>query len=288
MHTSSCSETSMVLRSRPTSLQCCFEHVELVLEALVAGRTIPSIGELGDQLQHHFFAGASDRDRRMRLLHRLGIAERFLDRIVTSLERRALLGEHRLHDVQAFLEHLEPRAHRRELVAVSLILLVHPSRAVADFETAVADMIDRRQRLRQQRRIAIRVADDHGADPNFVGLRRQSGHQRKTFMMVEVGHPARPHVIDQPYRMVAERLASMRPFLESDATIVRLAERTGRTALSCSSKFTPVRDWRENLTTWFRTAGRKGSTVLAVSSYDEENQASGSMDLCEHAKLWRG
>jgi hypothetical protein len=32
--------------------------------------------------------------------------------------------------------------------------------------------------------------------------------------MVEVGHSARPHVIDQPDRVVTELLASMRPFFE--------------------------------------------------------------------------
>jgi hypothetical protein len=33
-------------------------------------------------------------------------------------------------------------------------------------------------------------------------------------MMIEVGHPARPHVIDQPDRMIAELLSPMRPVFE--------------------------------------------------------------------------
>src|SRR5258708_10798517 len=146
------------------------EHVEFVLEAFVTGRTVPSIGEPRDQLQHDLFAAAANRDRWMRLLYRLGIADRFIDLVVAPLKRRALLGEHRLHYMEAFLEHLEPCAHRRKLLAVRLVLLVHPARAVTDFETAVADMVDSRERLRQQRWIAVRVAYNEVADANLFSL----------------------------------------------------------------------------------------------------------------------
>lgn len=190
------------------------EHVELMLETFVAGGAVPAVGEARDQLQHDLLAAAANRDRRMRLLHGLGIADRLRDLVVPSLECHAFLFEHRLHYMQAFLEHLEPRAHRREFVAVSLVLRFHPAGAVADFEPAVADVIDRAQCFGEQRGIAIRVAHHERTDPDFLGLRRQPGHQRETFMMVKVGHPARPHVIDQPDRMIAELLAAMRPVFE--------------------------------------------------------------------------
>src|SRR5271154_2762533 len=55
------------------------EHVELVLEAFVAGWAVPAVGESRDQLQHDLLAATADRDRWMRLLHRLRITDRFLD-----------------------------------------------------------------------------------------------------------------------------------------------------------------------------------------------------------------
>src|SRR5262249_30258250 len=57
------------------------EHVELLLEALVTGRAIPTVGIFRDQFKHYFLAAASDGDRRMRFLHSFGIVDRIGDRV---------------------------------------------------------------------------------------------------------------------------------------------------------------------------------------------------------------
>ena len=79
---------------------------------------------------------------------------------------------------------------------------------------------------------------------SLFGLRRQPCHQRQAFVMVEVGHPARPHMIDQPHRMEAELLASMRPFFELMPRLPGLRREQIELNFLTHWKLTPVRDWR--------------------------------------------
>jgi hypothetical protein len=65
-------------------------------------------------------------------------------------------------------------------------------------------------------------------------------------MMVEVGHPACPHMIDQPDRMEAELLASMRPLFELMPRLAGLRREQSELNFLTHWKLTPVRDWREH------------------------------------------
>src|SRR5258708_36986882 len=114
------------------------KRAEFLLEAAVAGWAVPAVSVLRDDSQHHLLAAAADRDWRMRLLHRFGTVVRLFDRMVAALEGSALLGEQQLHDMKPLVGLPQPRADFRKFVAVTPELLVHPARADADFEAAVA------------------------------------------------------------------------------------------------------------------------------------------------------
>src|SRR6202022_40691 len=169
----------------------------------------------------HLFAASADRDWRMRLLYRLGTVVRLFDRMVAALEIRALFGEQQLHNMKPLVELPKPRANLWKFVAVTPELLVHPARANTDFEAAVADMVDRSERLCEQRRIAKRVAQYQRADPDLFSARRERAHRRRAFEEIRLGNPAIPEMVDQPQRMIAE------PFSKIGAVDQRLERHSG-------------------------------------------------------------
>src|SRR5438552_2191553 len=92
------------------------------------------------------------------------------------MERRRFLGPHALEDLQPLLELLEARTDAREVVAVGLVLLHEPPRAVAEDQPACGDRVERRRHLGEQRGRAIAVAQHQEADFDPLGDGRKGAH----------------------------------------------------------------------------------------------------------------
>src|SRR5207247_1459449 len=72
-------------------------------------------------------ASAADGDRRVRLLLRLGLADRPIDPIVASVDAHRAAVPERLDDGERFLHPRDTLRRRREIVAVAAMLLLIPA-----------------------------------------------------------------------------------------------------------------------------------------------------------------
>ena len=70
--------------------------------------------------------------------------------VVAALERRPVLGEHRLRDRQRLVEAVHPLADRREVEPEAVVLGLEPRRAEAEDRAAAGDHVERGDRLREQ------------------------------------------------------------------------------------------------------------------------------------------
>jgi hypothetical protein len=91
------------------------QRVELV-PVLVHGHKerVPPVGVGGHVAQRHALARASDPERDMRGLQRLGLATRVAQLVVAPVECGGLLRPQRLHDRGGLAEHREALPERRE------------------------------------------------------------------------------------------------------------------------------------------------------------------------------
>ena len=85
-------------------------------------------------------------------------------RVVLAGERRPLAREHRQDDLQRLAELVEAVGEGAEVVAERVVLELEPAGADAEDRAALADHVERGDRLGQQRRVAVGVAGDQGAE----------------------------------------------------------------------------------------------------------------------------
>jgi hypothetical protein len=93
---------------------------------------------------------AADEQRRPRLLQRLRLGRRVLERVVRSAEVDVLLGPEPVHDLELFGEHLQADGRLRKWEAVGTVLALHPAGADAELDPAARDVVDRRSSVCEQ------------------------------------------------------------------------------------------------------------------------------------------
>src|SRR5690606_3092532 len=116
--------------------------------------------------------------QRQGLLHRLRLAERAAQLVVLTLEGRARRAQQPLDAVARLVQPGEALPRRRELDAVLLVLVHLPAGAEAEHDATAGHVVERRRPVRDDRRVAVRVAEDERPDPEALGAgaeRRQQG-----------------------------------------------------------------------------------------------------------------
>ena len=114
----------------------------------------------------------------MRLLHRLRLRGRVLERVVRPAEVDAVLGPEPVHDLELLREHLQADGRLRERKAVGAVLALHPAGAEAELDPAARDVVDRRDRVREQAGQAEGRRGDERAEPERARARRESCERR--------------------------------------------------------------------------------------------------------------
>src|SRR5215831_348042 len=156
------------------------ENAALVLPVVGADvRAVPPVGELRRRAERALLAAAADPDGDSRL-ERLRVVRRVRDLKVLALEVGAplLRIEEHAHDLSVFLEHVLARADRGKRVAVGLGLDVVPPGAQPAVDAPVRQVVDRGERLGEQRGVAIHHAVHATAQADALGVhrgRRQRG-----------------------------------------------------------------------------------------------------------------
>jgi hypothetical protein len=125
----------------------------------------------GENAQRALLATTADQDLRPALLNRSGHVERAIDAIELALERRPLLREHQPRDLHGLLEAVHAARNRRELEAVTQVLVLVPRRPDAQDRPAFRDHVERRHLFREQRRVPIGDAGDQRPELDARGAR---------------------------------------------------------------------------------------------------------------------
>ena len=81
--------------------------------------------------------------------------------------------EHRQDDLQGLAEPVEAVGEGAEVVAQRVVLQLEPPGADAEYRAALADHVQRGDRLREQCRVAVGVAGDERAELDALGRRRE-------------------------------------------------------------------------------------------------------------------
>src|SRR5438094_6443894 len=166
---------------------------------------VPMVGVLGHDAQGDALPAAADHQLGVRRLHGLGIERGVGELVVVSLERCTLLGPQRAHHLARFVEPLEPLAHRVERDPVRLVLVLLPAGAEPQQEPTARDDVDLRGHLRDERGVAIRVAQHDGADAHARHQRRQRRQgaprlKHGALALLRVRHEVVGHARDVPLR----------------------------------------------------------------------------------------
>ena len=140
-------------------------RIEPVLR--VGADRIPAVAEPRGAAQRRA-ALAADPDRRVRLLHRLGLEQHIGEFDVFAVEARIVLGPQLAAGHQILVGDRTALGEGRH--AQRLELLLHPAGADAEGQPAVRQHVDRRQHLGQQHRRAVRDDGDRGDQPQPRGL----------------------------------------------------------------------------------------------------------------------
>lgn len=121
---------------------------------------------------------------------------RIFDVVMRAGEVRFFLRPHRLDDFQRFIQLIHACACRRKVVAVGAVFGLVPAGANAQRESATAQHLQRRRHLRQQRRVAIRLADHRVSEVKRRMLRGKPRQRRETFWRIVqmIDHPDRIEV----------------------------------------------------------------------------------------------
>ena len=198
--------------SRPASTASWSTRSEASRSELGDAEGVPHVGVPGDEGQRAAGAGATDPDRRARLLHRqrsqLGIAQRHDVPVVGH----DLAGEQPGHDLERVLEQREPLGQRRERDAELGVLLVEPGGAERQLEPAVRRVVDRDGLGGQHRRVAVGHTGDEQAEPDarrHAGERGERGHALERLARSLAVH--RLEVVEAPHAVEAQLLRELHP-----------------------------------------------------------------------------
>ncbi len=182
---------------------------------------VPAVAELHDAAESALGVAADpDRDGAPR---RARTAADGLEAKELAGERRALLRPARAHDADGLVA---PRAAARVGRAQQLDLLAHPANARTADHAPGREMVERREHLGRQHRMAMWKHEHAGAESDPVGHPGHQGQRRQRLEKIArrwqreiaarvVGiargdAPRDHHVIADPQRVVAERLHAPR------------------------------------------------------------------------------
>ena len=122
----------------------------------------------------------------MRTLPRFRGADRVVDAVLLSGVRRALLGPEAFADLDGVDHLLDARAGVRKLVPVGLVLVLLPARPDPELDATARHLVDARDRLREERRVAVLRRGHEASQPDRLRLARQRGEQRPCLEAVAV------------------------------------------------------------------------------------------------------
>ena len=121
---------------------------------------------------------AADDQRRVRVLHGLRERRAIDEVVVLALERDVLLGPEPVHDLDLLGEVLEPLAQRRKREPEGLVLELVPAGAHPELDPAARDVVDGRDGVREQRRVAEGDRRDERPEAEPLRERGQAGDRR--------------------------------------------------------------------------------------------------------------
>ncbi len=187
------------------------EGVELAGHLVDRSGQVGLVGVLGHEPQGLLLAAAPDHHRDATDRRRL--VDGVLDLVAGAVEARALVAEHRQDDLQRLLQLLEPVGEGAELEAERVVLELEPPGADAELGPTVRDDVERGDDLGQQRRVAVRVAGDEGAQAHVRGLPGQGAERRVALEHEGVGvaqHRQLVEVVHQQHRVEARPVGRRR------------------------------------------------------------------------------
>ena len=144
------------------------EGVEFAGDVGGCAQQVRFVGVLRDHPQRLALAAAADHhgDLRQRRRH----IESVGDPIAVTVEAGCLAGEHAEDDLQRLLEALEPIGERPELIPERIMFQLIPSRTDAELGPTTRHHVEGRDRLREQRRVAVGVAGDERRQTDLRGV----------------------------------------------------------------------------------------------------------------------
>ena len=111
----------------------------------------------------------------MRRLDRARSVDRPIQAVVATLERWLVFAPHVMDDLARFAKHGHALARLGEPQAVGVPLVGVPPGAKADDQPSMAECVDGRRHLGQDRRIAVAKTRHHLADLHAAGVTCQGG-----------------------------------------------------------------------------------------------------------------
>jgi hypothetical protein len=114
-------------------------------------------------------------------------------------------GPHGPDDFDALAQHADPLLWGSEVKAVTLVLMLVPTRTDTEVKTSTADYVDGRRNLGDDRRVAVRIARHHLSEPNSTRAladRSHHGPALKHRRVNRLGDVVK--VVVDPHRIEAE------------------------------------------------------------------------------------
>ncbi len=192
------------------------KYVALVGELLDrAADEVPVLGEAGRSAQRTLLSVATDTDRRMWPLDRLGVATSTRQLVVGSLERRRVVREKADDDLARLLEAVAALLRGADRDAVRTRLLLVPPGTDADLEAPPRDDVERRRHVGEHGWVPVVDSRHERAEPK---ARSRLGQGRKGDPALE----ARPRrigddrveVVKEPARLEQLDVVGRTPDLE--------------------------------------------------------------------------
>ena len=186
------------------------QRPELVEAVDRVGGTVPPVGEVSDEGHRELRATAADVDRDRRL-HRCRAADGPVQREVLPVVVEELTREHERQDLERLAQPSGALRRRSVPEPERADLLGDRAPSDAEVDPPARERVDGRDRLREDTRVAERVARHHVAEADRRRLDRERGRERPRFEDVELGVRRRREVIDEPRVLETDRLGRARP-----------------------------------------------------------------------------
>src|SRR5207253_4945394 len=179
------------------------EDLALAREDSRAAPAVPVVGVLRDDPEGGALAAAADHELGVGRLDGLRVERGVGELVVTPLERGAALLPQRPDHLTSLVQALEPLAHRVEGNAVGLVLVLLPSRALAQEKPSARNDVDLRSHLGDHGRVAVGVAENDRSDPEprhqgGQGAERAPRLEHDALALLGVRHEVIGHAGDVP------------------------------------------------------------------------------------------